>query len=143
MVVFAKIRQAFTAVVGEVTHEAGVIVAVTEGEAKAIAHKVEFLAEDLARELHLTKGHALAVSPTVAATAGAVLNVTASPAPAADPAPKAPADTAPAAAAPVPAGDAAPAPAGAQEAADAPAAASTGTQAAVDAGAASTGGAAA
>lgn len=134
MVIFAKIRQAFTAVVGEVTHEAGVIVAVTEDEFKAIAHKVEVLGEDVAQELHLTRGHALAVSPAVTAATGAVLNRTATPAPEAlvpstDPA--------------VPAGSAAPAPAAAQEAAEPVAAASDGAQDEADAGTDSAGGAAA
>lgn len=66
MTVYAKIRAGFSATVGEITHEGGVIIAVTEAEFKAIAHKVEELSGDVARALHLTKGHALAVSPDVA-----------------------------------------------------------------------------
>lgn len=138
MVVFAKIRQAFTAVVGEVTHEAGVIVAVTEDEFKAIAHKVEELTADLAQELHLTKGHALAVSPAAVA-ASPVLSAMPPAAPTLQPTSAQPADAPQAE--PVPAGGVAPAPAAAQEAAEPAPAASEGAQA--DAGADSTGGAAA
>lgn len=72
MIRYAKIRQGFTALVGEVTHEAGVIIALTGKEFEAIAHKVEELPGDVARALHITKGHALAVSPAAAVEAGGV-----------------------------------------------------------------------
>lgn len=65
MVIYAKVRAGFSAAVGDVVHEGGVIIAVTEAEFKAIAHKVEELPADVARLLHLTKGHALAISPSV------------------------------------------------------------------------------
>lgn len=72
MVRFSKIRQSFTALVGEVIHEAGVIIVLTEKEFEAVAHKVEELPRDLARALHLTKGHALAISPAAIEDAGDV-----------------------------------------------------------------------
>nr|WP_295741523.1 hypothetical protein [uncultured Acidocella sp.] len=147
MVVFAKIRQAFTVVVGEVTHEAGVIVAVTEAEFDAIKHKVEVLERDVAMQLHLTTGHALAVSPSVAkstleVSAGvaqatlAELGSVASQGPAAPVTDQTPAPAA--AGADAPAGGSAPTPADAQEAPEAVPGASDAAQ-----GADSTGGAAA
>lgn len=65
MVVYAKVRAGFSAAVGDVAHEGGVIVAVTETEFKAITHAVEEMPGDVARLLHRTKGHALAISPAV------------------------------------------------------------------------------
>lgn len=72
MAIYAKVRAGFSAVVGEMVHEGGVMIAVTEAEFKAIAHKVEELPEEIARLLHLTKGHALAISPAVAQAQGLV-----------------------------------------------------------------------
>ncbi len=63
MTIFVKIRQGFTAVLGDVLHGPETILAVTEKEFEAIAHKVEILTEDIAADLHMTKGHPLAVSP--------------------------------------------------------------------------------
>ncbi|MDE8343966.1 MAG: hypothetical protein POG24_09115 [Acidocella sp.] len=73
MTIFAKIRLGFTIALGDILHEYNTIVAVTEAEFEGIAHKVEVIAEDVLADLHLAKGHALAVSPAVgAAMAGGV-----------------------------------------------------------------------
>jgi hypothetical protein len=67
MTIFVKIRQGFTATLGAVLHGPETILAVTEKEFEAIAHKVEVLAADVAADLHLTKGYAMAVSPAQSA----------------------------------------------------------------------------
>jgi hypothetical protein len=111
MAVFAKIRKDFTVALGAVLHEAGTIVAVTEAEFASIVHKVEELTEDVAVDLHLSQGHALAVSPALGAAKYPM-----APSPASETGNAG--GAAPAAAAPVvPAADAPPAAGAAQESA--------------------------
>ncbi len=69
MNIFAKIRAGFTLFLGEALHQEGVIVALTEAEFAAAEHKLEVLAEDVAQALHMTKGHALAISPALTVAA--------------------------------------------------------------------------
>ncbi|HQU04217.1 MAG TPA: hypothetical protein PLT25_05815 [Acidocella sp.] len=69
MNIFAKIRTSFSLVLGEIVHEGGVIVALTEAEFAAAEHKLELLEQDVAAMLHFSKGHALAISPALNASA--------------------------------------------------------------------------